>query len=301
MISDKALRGAIFVIISGILWGFSGACAQLLYDDFGLSPSWVTSWRLIAGAVLFMILALCFKHKELNVMIRDKNTMIRMVLYGLFGVLGCQLGYMYLISYTNAGIATTIEQVGMIVVIGVTCLKQKRFPRLGEYLSFILAIVGCWCIATNGVWGGLVLSNEAILWSVFAALAMAAYVLMPVELVKKYSTLSVNAVSMVIASVFACLILQPWNYPVELSWPIVGAMAGIVLCGTLGAYMFFVKGVKETGPVRAGLLNTVELVASLVITHFWLGTQFTPFDLLGVALICAMIVVIALTKEKKQD
>ena len=66
-------------------------------------------------------------------------------------------------------------------------------------------------------------------------------------------------------------------------------LAFVVVPGTFGAYGLFLQGAKEAGAMRAALLNTAEPVTATIATVLWLKTSFTAAELIGFALILAMV------------
>ena len=91
---------------------------------------------------------------------------------------------------------------------------------------------------------------------------------------------------------------RPWSFEVELSLPVIGGMAGMIVCGTILAYLFFLQGVRDAGPLLAGLLETVELVAAFAISAVWLGTPVGIWDIAGSVCIMAMMVMMTLGGAK---
>ncbi len=71
----------------------------------------------------------------------------------------------------------------------------------------------------------------------------------------------------------------------------------IVLVGTILAYLLFVQGIRDAGPMRAGLLGSVEPVSAIVISAVWLGTPICVYDALGAVAIVCMIALITQREE----
>lgn len=57
----------------------------------------------------------------------------------------------------------------------------------------------------------------------------------------------------------------------------------------LHTYLLYMQGVKEIGSVRVSLIGTVEPLSVTVLSVIVLGTVVTPTDLIGFALIIAMV------------
>ena len=76
------------------------------------------------------------------------------------------------------------------------------------------------------------------------------------------------------------------------------AFVAIVVVGTFGAYLLYLQGVADAGPVKASLLCCVEPVSATVLALVWLRTPVSMWDLIGCALIVAMIFLVTEREQK---
>ena len=103
MALSKNTRGVFFAIAGGIGWGFSGACAQFLFQEYGLDPLWLTSTRMTCAGLALIVVALVV------VSTRAEGPFLFMAryraAYGVFDIrpMLCQLTYLVAIQYSNAG------------------------------------------------------------------------------------------------------------------------------------------------------------------------------------------------------
>lgn len=283
------VRGMLCAFGGAACWGFSGTCAQLLTDSYGIPVAWITCVRMLLAAVLFLAVVSARNHKALLAVLRDTRSLLRIAGFGLLGVLLTQVSYLSAIAYTNAGIGTVLERLGLIVIMFFTCWKMWRLPKLRELAGLVLALGGTFLIATKGQIGSLSIPIEGLLFGILSAFALAFYTLMPVKPLKKWGPFVVTGLAMLMGGVVACVIFQPWNIQVDVTPSVVGVLAAMVLVGTLGAYVLYLQGVTDAGPVRASLIGCMEPVSATVISAVWLGTPVVPVDILGIALILAMV------------
>ena len=296
---NRKLLGALFVFISAVSWGFSGTIAQFLTQECNVSVEWLNAVRMSGTGIILLPAALLIKSSraELKDLARSKKHLRDAVIYAIFGAFGCQIGYLKTIAYVNSGTATMMEQLGMILVVAVTCITVHRMPTKREALALILALGGCFCICTHGNIGQLAMSTEGFLWGLFAAVGMATYVLLPVNLLKRFGSLTVTAFAMVVAGIFTCALFQPWNCMPPLTFEVVLGTLGTILLGTIVAYLLFLEGVKRVGAVVGGLLDAVEPVTAIVVSAVWLGTIITGFDVVGCILIIGMMILVTLPEK----
>ena len=112
-------------------------------------------------------------------------------------------------------------------------------------------------------------------------MALAFYTLLPVRVLEKWGALTVTGLAMLFGGVAASAAVRPREMPVQLPAEALAALAAIVLVGTLGAYMLYLQGIADAGPVKASLLCSIEPVSAMVISLLWLHVPVTPWDALG--------------------
>ncbi|MDJ1651559.1 MULTISPECIES: GNAT family N-acetyltransferase [Gordonibacter] len=292
------VRGVVCALAGGICWGFSGTCAQLLMDNYGAPAVWITCVRMVIAAVFFLFMTAVKDWRSLIAVFRDRRSLVQIALFAVFGVLLTQLSYLNAIAYTSAGVGTTIEQVGLVLIMLYVCVRARRLPRVREVAGLILALGGMVIIATQGDPGRLAIPPEGLTWGLVSALALAFYTLMPVRVLKKWGAMLVTGLAMLFGGSAASVVVQPWTLDVQLSTGGLAALAAIVLVGTLGAYMLYLQGVNDAGPVKASLLCCVEPVSATILAVVWLHAPVSGWDIAGCAFIVAMIFLVTEREPK---
>ncbi len=291
-------RGILFTAIGACCWGFSGTCAQLLTSTYGIPVSWLITVRMCAGASLFLVVCLLKNWRSFRAALRDTRSLLHMIVFGLLGVLLTQFSYITCISYTNAGIGTVLERLGLIIVLFYICITVRRLPRVREALGVLLALAGVFLIATHGSFEALAIPPEGLFWGCMTAVAMACYTLIPVKPLAKWGSFIVTGIAMSTAGITSAIMLQPWNLDVSVSSEVIIVVAVMVVVGTFAAYLFYLQGVRDAGSMRAGLIGCLEPVSAIVISALWLHTPVSLFDIVGTVLILSMV---ALTTQKDEN
>lgn len=289
-------RGILFTAIGACCWGFSGTCAQLLTSSYGIPVSWLITVRMCAGAALFLTVCLLKNWRSFRAALRDTRSLLHIMLFGLMGVLFTQVSYITCISYTNAGIGTVLERLGLIIILCFICVTVRRPPRVRELVGVFLALAGVFLIATHGNIGALAIPPQGLFWGLMTALAMSFYTLMPVKPLAKWGSFIVTGIAMTTAGVTSAVLFQPWKLDVAVSPTVILIVVVMVIVGTFAAYLFYLQGVNDAGSMRAGLVGCLEPVSAIVISALWLKTEVTVFDLAGTVLILTMVV---LTTQKE--
>ena len=121
-------NGIVTAIVGASLWGFSGACIQYLYAHYEIEPLFITGVRTLGAGVLFLALLLVIKRRQLASMLSDRESRAQIVIFGSFGLFLCQAVYVVSVGFTNAGTATVLQALNMVIVLAVTCVQLRRRP-----------------------------------------------------------------------------------------------------------------------------------------------------------------------------
>ena len=103
-----------------------------------------------------------------------------------------------------------------------------------------------------------------------------------------------------VGAVAALIFLHPVGSIVPADMGAIAGILGSVLLGVVLPYPLFLRGLREAGPVVAGLLTGIEPVAALVFTTLLLGTAVTGFDAAGAFFIVVMLAVVALPDRPRR-
>lgn len=289
---NKLGLGIVLTIIGGVCWGFSGTCAQLLFSDYGFDPRLVVCTRSSLAGVIFMVLSLAIDRKRLVACVTNPRSMLKVFVFAVFGVTLCQVCYLFAIQASDAGTATVLQSLNLLIILAVVCVRLKRRPTKKETLGIVLAIVGTFLVATHGSFTQLAMTPEALGWGLACAVSCALYTLLPGSLLVEYGSVVVTGLAMVFGGVASTLVFQPWNIPASLDARGLLLVAAIVIVGTVLSYLCFLNGVKLCGSMLAGLLGCAEPLTACLLSGVWLGTSFAPVDLVGMGMIVLMMLLV---------
>ena len=289
-------RGYWCAALGGVIWGLSGVAGQFLLSVYDASPFWLTGVRMTCAGIVFLILSLR-QTRSLGIVVRHPKELITIFVYGIFGLMLNQLSYFFSISYSNAGTATVLQTLCVVMMAVLVCLQRRRLPYSREVLSVILAFIGVVLIATHGRITELVLSPRALIWGLLDAVSCVVYTLLSIKPVRKWGSVVVNAIGMLTGGIFLSLLYRPWEAMPHLDLAGWLAFFGIVLFGTVLTYVLFLQGVRDIGPLNTTLIATVEPVSSALCSALLLGTVFTFAEIVGLVLIIATVFLIVAQKK----
>lgn len=298
-------RGVIAALVGGAMWGFSGTCAQYLYQHYEIDPLFITWVRMLGSGILFLILLAFTQRGKLRAIAGDNRELGRLALFGIAGLFLCQFTYTTSVNATNAGTATVLQSLNTVFILAATCLMMRRAPRAMELGGLALALVATWLIATKGNLTALMIPPAGLAWGLINAASCTFYIMFPKHLFARWGSLPVTGIGMLIGGIAAVAI---WGLgglwgaaPVvpQLGLDGVLVLAAIVVVGTLAAFGLYLHGVSIVGSVKGGLLGTIEPASAMVFAALWLGTMFTWADWIGLVLMMAMIFLVTLSGSKE--
>jgi len=291
------VRGVICTLSGATLWGFSGACFQLLIERYHMPVLFMTSVRMLGAGFLFLLVILFTQRSALLGVLKQGKALIQLAIYGVVGLFLSQFTYLMAINYTNAGTATVLQCLGIVLIMIVTCTVAKRLPHIYETIGLVLAIVATFLLATHGNPLVIAMPLLGLVWGLATGVSYAFYSLYPKRLLQRHSALIVTGVSTLIGGILITLVIRPWTIPVTLQLGSAAALIATILFGSFGSFYLYVQGISDIGPMRASLLGAVEPVSATFFCWIWLGTHFPLIDLAGFALMIAMIFFV--TKQPK--
>lgn len=298
-------RGVVAALVGGAMWGFSGTCAQYLYQHYEIDPLFITWVRMLGSGILFLILLAFTQRGKLRAIAGDRRELGRLALFGIAGLFLCQFTYTTSVNATNAGTATVLQSLNTVFILAATCLMMRRAPRAMEIGGLAFALVATWLIATKGNLTALMIPPAGLAWGLINAASCTFYIMYPKHLFARWGSLPVTGIGMLIGGIAAVAI---WGLgglwgaaPVvpQLGLDGVLVLAAIVVVGTLAAFGLYLHGVSIVGSVKGGLLGTTEPASAMVFAALWLGTMFTWADWIGLVLMVAMIFLVTLSGSKE--
>ena len=146
----KFALGALATLVGGSFWGFSGTSASFLFDTYHIDTLWLMSVRQVLAGLLFMAVVLTTDRARFVKLWTTPADRRQLLLFTVFGLLFNQFCYLSAVRLTNAGTATVLQCLQLIIILAYTCLRGRRMPRRREVVGIALALGGTFLIATGG-------------------------------------------------------------------------------------------------------------------------------------------------------
>ena len=269
MTKDRTI-GFVYAICTGILWGASSPVAQYLFETKGIESSWLAPYRLlVSGALLFACAAA--RRQDVFSVWREKRDAVRLVVFGIAGMMGMQYSFFAAVQAMDAGTATFFQYLNPVMLIAYYAVRRKKMPEKKELIAVFCAVSGIFLIAVQGTADSLGVSAKGTALGLLTALTTCFYAVLPIPLLKKYPSETVCA------------------------W----AMLTIVILGTVLPFCFYLGALIRIGAVYTGLTTSIEPVTATVLAAVFLGTAFEAVDVVGFVLVLSTGFILNTGKERE--
>ncbi|MBM6947368.1 DMT family transporter [Mordavella massiliensis] len=289
----EALRGMSIALIGGVFWGLAGVFGQYLFEHNRTNARWLVSVRLLIAGALLLATVIMKQRDSFWKIWTNRRDAVSLLLFSVLGMAGCQLSYYTAVELSNAGTATVLQYTAPVIILTYDAVRSRRRPKGYELAALLLALGGTFILATHGNPGSMALSPEALLWGIGSAVMMAVYNLLPGKLMKKYGTFCVIGWGMLVGGIFLSAFTRPWHVAGQWDLRGVGAIAVVIVVGTVLSFSFYMEGVRLIGAPRASLLASVEPVTATIASALFMHVVFVGMDVAGIFCILAAVLLLS--------
>lgn len=289
--------GIILTLLGATLWGVSGTSVQFIGNFRNMNLEWLLTMRLITAGLLTVLYGWIRQGNAIFNVFRNWRDTLGLIIFGVFGMALCQYTYFRSIVIAGAGIATVLQYLAPSMIIIYLLVRYGKRPSTGEIISVILALVGTICLMGNNGFSFESFRSDVLFWGLLSAVGVAVYSVSPVRLLATYGTIPIVGFGMLLSGLVAAVLFQqPHSYATWDVWTVVGCF-NVVFLGTIVSFNAYLEGVKRIGAVPGSILSSIEPISAAFFGWALLGNQFNWVGILGMAMIIATVIIIALEKR----
>lgn len=284
--------GIMLVLISGIMWGFSGVIGQYIFLNSTMNSVQLSIIRQFVSGIILLTISVIKKDKKLFSVWKSGKRICSFLFFSLTGILGLQLTYFLAIEYSNAATGTIIQFTYIIMILVYTAIVLHNKPKSYETVAVLCAFCGIFLIATHGQLNSLAVSKESLIWGLSSAVCFTIYCLYPQKLYDDFGLINVIGWGSVLSSILLSVTIGTYRLP-EVPANIILLSVAVAIIGSLFPFVLYGIGIRILGSVKASLFVTVEPVTSAVLTWLCFKTKFVLPDIVGFVLILGAIEVVS--------
>ncbi|MCF0110944.1 MAG: EamA family transporter [Erysipelotrichaceae bacterium] len=286
-------KGIVCGLLSGMFWAFSSTVGQVVLQGGTVSTEWLIPVRMLSGGMLLTAVVWFTDKEELISLWNHKKDFLWACLAGICGNMMIQYMFFRTVQASNATTATVFQFLAPILLVGYSCITEKRRVKRREILACILVVAGVALVCTHGNPNEMSITPDAIRMGLLIAVFMAIHSLLPKKLYDRYSAQTVLCVSLLAGGLVLGLCTGAWTYSVNLSLSTVLGISVTVVFGCVLGYLMYGISVKEAGPAGASVYCSSEPVFAALISALFLSMPLGIFDVIGLAMVVGSVVVLS--------
>lgn len=284
--SRGRLRGTAFALGAGILWGLSGAAAQVLFQRHGLQPQWLVTVRMLGSAAILLVA------------VRPawpRGHVLRLLVFGIVGLALVQYTYFAAISLMGVALATFVQYLSLpMIALWEGLIGEERLG--GRTIGAVcLAMLGTTLLllASPHGSGALRVSPVGLAYGLLSAVTAAFYTLYSVRIVAEIGASRSNAWGFLAGGLAMAVVAPPWSaHPSGSALSVVALTVFVIVLGTLVPFTLYLGSLRHISPTEAGTAVTIEPVSAALASALLLGAALVPLQYLGGTAIIAAVLLI---------
>lgn len=292
-------RGLGFAMLSAAAFGSSGTFAKSL-TDAGWSPGGAVTARIGIAALILLIPGWLSMRGRWAELMRNRRTLLMVVLYGMISVAGCQLAYFLAIQHVSVGVALLLEYLGPVMLMGAMWAVTRSRPSSITLIGAVVAVAGLFVILD--VVRGAEVNLAGIGWGLLAAASVATYFYIsghgadevpPLGLA--WLGLSVGAVTLGLGGAVGIVPMAASTANVTLagtSLPFWVSVLGVAFFSTVVSYSSGVVATRRLGSTVASFVGLSEVLFAVLFAWLLIGERLGMVQLIGAIIVLTGVVLV---------
>jgi drug/metabolite transporter (DMT)-like permease len=280
------LRGTLLALCAGVLWGLSGAAAQVLFQHHAVQPQWLVTMRMLgSSAILLLVLRPPW----------PRGQVVRLVVFGVVGLALVQYSYFAAIALMGVALATFVQYLCLPMIAVWEGLVGSRRAGPSTYVAVTLAMGGTalLLLATPQGSGGLRVSVLGLIFGLLSAVSAAFYTLYSVRIVDEIGASRANAWGFMAGGLAMAVVAPPWSvHPAGDIGSVVLLTLFVVTLGTLVPFTIYLTSLRWITATEAGTAVTIEPVSAALASALLLGAALVPLQYAGGAAILGAVLLV---------
>ena len=291
--NKQILKGTLFAIIAGVMWGISGIFGQLFFRDYQGDPLWITSTRLTVAGILLLGLAFVRNQKHLFEVWKTPKNIPLLLFYAIGGVFSVQYFYYLAIELANSATATILQYVAPVFVMLYLLIFKKQVPSLKSVIYVSFAMFGVFLLITGGNVSRLSVSPLALGAGLLSAVAVVVYAIAPRPLLHRYGSLTMTGWGMLIAGVGSNILHPVWQPGFRLDLLSFFYVATISVVGTAIAFLLLLRAYQLISPLVVTVSTASEPLTAVFVSVFAFELRLTGLSVTAIILVIVSVILLS--------
>lgn len=275
------VKGLIYGLMAGVLWGITGPLGQYLFDEAGIVPDWLVPYRLVVSGIVILISLFVKRGVVVFDVWKCKKDAVHMVVYSVAGMMAVQYVFFVAVEASNGGTATVLQYTNPVMIILYMVLFKKVRPQKKEVVAVVLALIGIFLLSTNGNIYTLVITPKGLFMGLLCAFFTCLYSLIPGKLLEKYDAVSVCGWSMFVGGIVLSLWKRPWSVGSVEEPEVWGLFLILVFLGTIIPFVLSLLAIPIIDQCMQMCWRVLSRWLPLFLPFFFLEQSLVDLSFLG--------------------
>lgn len=291
---QKKTKGYLMIATGGTLWGSVGFFVKNLLDAH-IPLSTIIFWRMfLALIILFCYLYLTDKSK-LNI---DRSIWKYVIAIGFISQCLFNISYFSAIKMTSMATAVTLLYTAPIFIALMARIFFGELFTKNKVLALLLCVIGCFLTVTGGSLANIKLNSSGILLGLAAGVTFGSLTIISKPIANKCHPYTIVFYSIGFGLLFYLPFSQPLILFQQENNPLIWFYAlSLSIISTIFAYLLYISGIA-TGieASKAGIISTIEVVVSVIISHLFFNEQLFGWKLVGIIMVIGSVFTVQLDR-----
>ena len=278
----KSKIGYFYILLAGIFWSTLGFLVSKI-SDYNFSPEEVAFFRMVGG---FIVISIYGKITMPTMFKITKKGILYVVSIGIVCQFIFNIAYMGSISMVGASMAAVLLYVSPVFVAIFSKIVYKEKINKIKILSLIFCVIGAFLAVTGGKIEIKELNICGIIAGIMAAITYAMLPIFNKNALKEMDNITMSAYAFLIAAIIMCFRVNPIHTISKIdNMRVLMYILSFGIIPTAMSYIVYSKGILKGVELSiAGVVESIELVLSVIIGWTLLGEDFSVVKLFGVLL-----------------
>jgi drug/metabolite transporter, DME family len=294
-LSSSGRFGYLYVALSSICFAVSGTASKFLFNQ-GVTPYQLVQIRtVIASAVLLAWLSVTDR-ASLRI---ARQSLPLLILLG-FVLAATMFTYFYAISKIQVAAAILLQYQSPVLVAAYALAFSGERHSTATLIAIAGSCVGCYLAVGAYTLDLLSLNKAGIIGGLSAAVFLAGYTVLSESALRRHKPWTVLFYASLFSAATCNILLPPFEgltrsyNATQWFWILFISIVGTAV--SLGLYN---KGLRLIRSTHASVTSTLQPIAAAVIAFLFLDEIMRPWQVVGVVLVVASIILLQIGKEKR--
>ncbi len=289
--------GYVMAATAATLWAINGTVSKVILAS-GVSSLRLSQVRTTGALAGLALVLLATAPERLRV---GRRELPFLAFFGIGGLAFVQWFYFLAIHRLAIGIALLIQYLAPLLVALWARYVFHEQVRRRIWLALALALGGL-ALIVNVSSGGTI-STAGVVFSLFAAVTYALYILLAEHALGDRDAVSLLAWGFAFAALFFAVIAPWWSFPAHLAGadvsllghlssqhlPVWSLMIFMIVAGTIVPFFLLVSALRHLPATRVGIMAMLEPVVATIVAWAWLDESLGAAQLVGAAVVLGAI------------